>query len=318
MPPAWLAPYITKGALSYSNVEWAKRRWSADPKDQLEWRGAVDWTTQVKAARATQIAEDLMKGGVPGATLVAGCYDNETCHQLEDLEQRAASFSDWKTLNAAAKEAIPYLDGYRYAVETTAHVAAQDANTTLHDKLFAALVLDQTNMIGQTGFNYPERRLPAMSAPALALFNLALSQRARMQFVTNAEMLKAVITAQGWPKRSQVGDAAERAAWILVQHADYDPLFQYRALKLIEARVHEGESDPKNAAYLYDRIMLKLTGKQRYGTQLECKVGKLQPQPLEDRDQVDSLRKQVNLPPMAQYIGMFPPNNCAADGRTPP
>jgi len=155
MPPAWLAPYITEGALSYSNVEWAKRRWSADPKDQLEWRSAVDWTTQVKAARATQIAEELRKDGVPGATLVAGCYDLEPCHQLEDLEENAASFSDWKTLSEAAREATPYLDGYRYAIEITAHVAAQDPNTTLHDKLFAALVLDQTNMIGQTGFNYP-------------------------------------------------------------------------------------------------------------------------------------------------------------------
>ena len=313
MPPAWLAGYIVKGALSYSNVEWARRRWSPDPKDQLEWRGALDWSMQVKAARASEIADDLGRVGVARATLVPGCYENEVCHQLEDMEESAASFSDWNTFNAAVQEATPYIEGYRYAIETTAHVDTQDPNTTLHDKLVAALALDQTNMIGLTGFNYPERQLPVMSAPALAVFKLALLQLSRDRFKTNAHMLEAVIAAQGWPKRSQIGDAAENAAWILVQHADYDPLLQYKALQLIEVRVKEGEADPKNAAYLHDRVMLKLTGKQRYGTQLQCRNGKLQPQPLDDADHVDLLRKDVNLPPLGKYMSMFSPNNCRTD-----
>ena len=56
----------------------------------------------------------------------------------------------------------------------------------------------------------------AMSAPALALFNLALSQRSCERLITNAEMLKATITVEGWPKRLQIGDTAESAAWVLV------------------------------------------------------------------------------------------------------
>jgi hypothetical protein len=309
-PPAWLKPHIATGSLSYSDLGWARPRWAADTRGRSEWHSALDWVAAVKTARAAAIAEGLRGGGVAAVTLVAGCYDNEACHQIDDLEQNAASFSSWDVLNGAAKEARPFIEGYRYAIETTAHVQAANAKATLHDKLLAALVLDQTNMIALTGFRYPERRLPAMSPPALAVFNLALNHRARVQFRANAEMLKAVIAEQGWPRRSQIGDSAENAAWILVQHADDEPIFQYEALRLIDARVSEGEADPKNAAYLYDRVMLKISGKQRYGTQLECKSDGLQPQPLEDPKRVDELRRAVNLPPLAEYIRAFPSTTC--------
>ena len=104
-PPAWLAPYIVKGALSYSNLDWARRRWSPDPKDQLEWRSALDWIAQFKGARAAEIVEDFRQAGVPGATLRAGCYGNEACQQVEDLQLGSAAFSGWDTLSGAAREA---------------------------------------------------------------------------------------------------------------------------------------------------------------------------------------------------------------------
>lgn len=309
-PPAWLAPYIVKGALSYSNLDWARRRWSPDPKDQLEWRSALDWIAQFKGARAAEIVEDFRQAGVPGATLRAGCYGNEACQQVEDLQLGSAAFSGWDTLSGAAREATPYIEGYRYAVETTAHVVTTDPSTTLHDKLIAARILDQTNMIGLTGFHYPEQRLPSMSAHALAVFNLTVTHFSRMRFEADAAMLKTAVAARGWPRRSEIGESGMNAAWLVVQHADYDPLFQYKALQLIKARAQEGEGDPKNVAYLYDRIMLKVTGKQRYGTQLECKEGKLEPQPLEDAEHLDSLRKEMNLPSFAEYLRGFPENTC--------
>lgn len=313
-PPAWLTPHIVNGALSYSDLEWARPRWAADEKGKSEWHSALDWVAAVKTARTVAITESLKRVGVATVVLGAGCYGNETCQQIDDLEnglkQNPPEFSGWDVLNAAAKEATPYIEGFRYALETTAHVQGVDEKKTLHDKLLQARVLDQTYMIGLTGFRYPERHLPALSPGALEVFNLALEQRMRMQFKTNAEMLKAVIAEQGWPKRSQVGESAEDAAWIIVQHADHDPVFQYEALGLIRVRVKEGEADPKNAAYVYDRIMLKISGKQRYGTQLECKGGQLQAQPLEDAEHVDTFRRAANLPTLATYISGFPSMTC--------
>lgn len=49
--------------------------------------------------------------------------------------------------------------------------------------------------------------------------------------------------------------------------------------------------------------MLKITGKQRYGTQAMCDNGKRVSQPLEDEKRVDRLRAEVSLAPVAEYLG---------------
>jgi hypothetical protein len=265
----------------------------------------------MKQERAAAIAEELRKAGASGATLAADCYDNEACHQVDDIEQNATSFSTWKALNDAMQEATPYFDGYRYALETTVHIEkTQNPPWPLRDRIMAALSLDQTIAIDISGFKYPERRLPPMSAPALAFFDLLLNRQFRQQCRSGGELIQSAIAVDGWPKRSQIEDAAEDAAWLIVQHADYDPLLQYKALQLIGARVKEGEANAKNSAYLYDRIMLKIAGKQRYGTQVECREGKLQPKPLEDAERVDTLRAEVNLPSMDKYLSLFGPPHC--------
>jgi hypothetical protein len=70
---------------------------------------------------------------------------------------------------------------------------------------------------------------------------------------------------------------------------------------------------PQDEAYLYDRITLKLTGKQRYGTQLTCIDGHLVPQSLEeDTASLDEYRKNVGLPPLSEYLKRFPPT-CRSD-----
>jgi hypothetical protein len=313
-PPAWLKPYVVDGALSYSDLEWARPRWATDEKGKSEWRSALDWVAVVKKARTAAVADGLRRAGVAAVALGAGCYGNDTCQQIDVLENGLAvdppEFSSWDVLNAAAKEASHYVEGFRYALETTAHVEGVDEKRTLRDKLLEASVLDQTYMIGLTGFRYPERHLPALSPSALVVFDLALEQRMRTQFKTNAEMLKTAIAEHGWPKRSEIGESAEDAAWLIVQHADHDPVFQYEALGLISGRVKEGEADPKNAAYLYDRIMLKIAGKQRYGTQLECKGGRLEAQPLEDAERVDEIRGAVKLPSLTAYISGFSSTTC--------
>jgi hypothetical protein len=89
----------------------------------------------------------------------------------------------------------------------------------------------------------------------------------------NTEWLKGIVAERGWPTISQVGEEAAFNAWLLVQHADHDPLFQLRSLRLMEPLVAQGEVTKQNYAYLYDRIMLKLAGKQRYATQVMCRDG---------------------------------------------
>jgi hypothetical protein len=119
---------------------------------------------------------------------------------------------------------------------------------------------------------------------------------------SNTDWLKTLIVEKGRPKRSEVGgDAAERV-WLLVQHADADPAFQLKALRLMEPLVSDGEVSRSSYAYLYDRVMLKVSGKQRYATQLDCSNGKRVAQPLEDEAAVDRLRAEVGLNPLASYF----------------
>ena len=106
---------------------------------------------------------------------------------------------------------------------------------------------------------------------------------------------------QGWPKRSHVGESAAKKAWLLVQHADARPAFQLRALRPIEPLMRAGEADRRNYASPYDRVMLKLTGTQRYATQPTCRGGRLVPMPLEDEHASDARRREMGMDPLAEY-----------------
>jgi hypothetical protein len=59
--------------------------------------------------------------------------------------------------------------------------------------------------------------------------------------------------------------------------------------------IKDGRLDPG------DYAMLKLTGKQRYGTQFHCVDGRRMPQPLEDDLAVDRLRREAGIETLAEY-----------------
>ena len=58
-------------------------------------------------------------------------------------------------------------------------------------------------------------------------------------------------------------------------------------------------------ALMTDRLLVqKEKKKQLYGTQLIAKDGKLVPQPIEDEANVDRRRKELGMPPLADYLKM--------------
>lgn len=110
----------------------------------------------------------------------------------------------------------------------------------------------------------------------------------------NRQWFRERVAAYGWPRASEVGRDAAEAAWLLAQHADADPAFQRQCLDLLQA-LPDGEVDPARLAMLTDRVMLKESGVQRYGTQWIGRDGGWFPQPLEDPDEVENLRRSVGL-----------------------
>jgi hypothetical protein len=121
----------------------------------------------------------------------------------------------------------------------------------------------------------------------------------------NTAWLKGVVDKHGWPGKSLVGTDGAQKAWLLVQHADQDRAFQKRCLALLGGAVRKGDASPDHMAYLTDRVRVADQEKQVYGTQFREVSGKMEPFPIEDEANVDRRRKEVGLPPLAEYRKMI-------------
>lgn len=150
-----------------------------------------------------------------------------------------------------------------------------------------------------------------MAAPVYADINRSL-QRELLQMeeqdqavrkaqpidLANTQRLKEIIAQHGWPSISKVGKTGARAAWLLAQHADEDRDFQRTVLAMLH-QLPAGEVEPRNLAYLHDR----LTTPQRYGTQGSCDdKGKWTAFEIEDPANLDQRRASVGLGPQAEYV----------------
>jgi hypothetical protein len=132
--------------------------------------------------------------------------------------------------------------------------------------------------------------------------------------VDNTAWLKGEIARRGWPRISRDGKEADQQAWLLVQHADHDPTWQAQVLAKLAELAPKGETNPKNYAYLFDRVAMKRGGPQRYGTQGHCiAVGEWRPFDDEPGD-LDARRASVGLPAEADYISGFKTRCFKADG----
>ena len=111
----------------------------------------------------------------------------------------------------------------------------------------------------------------------------------------NTERLKDIVNEMGWPSISKVGYEGSANAWLLVQHADHDPEFQKRCLKLMKLE-SEGEVSKRDIAYLEDRIATGDGRSQIYGTQFHTNSdGQPEPLPILDPVNVDKRREEMGL-----------------------
>lgn len=61
--------------------------------------------------------------------------------------------------------------------------------------------------------------------------------------------------------------------------------------------------DPKNIAFMTDRILVGEKKKQLYGTQFYLNINnEFIPRPIKDPNDLEARRKQFGLPPMKEYL----------------
>jgi len=122
----------------------------------------------------------------------------------------------------------------------------------------------------------------------------------------NATRLAHIIDDIGYPTVERVGEAANAAAWLVIQHAIGQPAFMRKCLQLLEEAVAEQQADPKHLAYLSDRIAVLAGQPQRYGTQFDWdEQGKLSPNTCDDRAAVDRRRAKLGLNSLAEQTRLM-------------
>ncbi|MEM6516230.1 MAG: DUF6624 domain-containing protein, partial [Bacteroidota bacterium] len=82
----------------------------------------------------------------------------------------------------------------------------------------------------------------------------------------NLERLESIVDQIGWPTFEKVGKDGAHAAWNIVQHGIFNPLFMKRCLQEMEKSLVKGQVDGVDFAYLFDRFQSIFSlGQQKYG-----------------------------------------------------
>ena len=302
--PDVLKPYIKGDRFEPGDYGWMKGRFAdASPEEKAQAAAIQAWIMACYASDLAEIRAELRALGITDPELNNTTIRNPLCAQVTS----APDVTYWRTFDAfqrSVEKAAPLADTYLLAVNT-AKASSASRTSALHDLLVARPVAEQMLRYAMTWGEADMADAPRVSDDVRAVILSRISIIAAVEDYRNGEWLKSLIAEKGWPKQSEVGEAGAAAAWLLAQHADADPALQLRVLRAMEPLLASGEVAKDKYAYLYDRIMLKITGKQRYGTQAMCAKGKRTPQPLEDGGSVDLRRAEVGLPPLASYIAMM-------------
>jgi hypothetical protein len=115
----------------------------------------------------------------------------------------------------------------------------------------------------------------------------------------NIVQLKQIVARCGWPVRSQHGERAVQAAFLVVQHAGLED--QLQLLPLLEQAEIDGELAKGLLPLLHDRVRVRQGRPQLYGTQLQ---GACVPYPIDDPDGLELRRQAAGLMPLADYLAI--------------
>ena len=119
---------------------------------------------------------------------------------------------------------------------------------------------------------------------------------------SNRNWLASRVERDGWFTISEYGEDADLAAFLIVQHSDFDREFQRKMLSLLEALLEERETGLRSWAMLHDRLSVSDGLPQRFGTQGRCVDKNVwEPWEIVDRENLDDLRAAHDLMPMNAY-----------------
>ncbi|MDR2145047.1 MAG: hypothetical protein LBE91_01125 [Tannerella sp.] len=172
----------------------------------------------------------------------------------------------------------------------------QDSSNPLKDELEAIRVKDQAlrKLLGCIGSTFGGNS-DSDSEEYKYVFSLIAQEDSK-----NQEQVIKIIDGHGWLGISQVGFFANNALFLVIQHAPVE--MQEKYFPLLKESAEKGESRLADMALMDDRIRMRRNRKQLYGSQTTTVNGKNYVWPIEDAQNVDERRKQVQLQPLAEYL----------------
>lgn len=113
---------------------------------------------------------------------------------------------------------------------------------------------------------------------------------------------KKFLNTYGFPGRDVIGSQGSATLWMVIQHSDIRTQETY--LPLMRDAAKRGDLDRGKLALLEDRVALRQSKKQIYGTQItrDEATGEYYVQPLLDPDNVDKRRAEVGLGKLQDYV----------------
>ena len=182
------------------------------------------------------------------------------------------------------------------AVVVPHQVSQAETNAALREELLA---LRETDQAGRVHLNAALQEHGPNSPEVFALWE----EQERVD-AANLERLREMVAEHGWPGISMVGYDGAGTAFLILQHANHEA--QVELLPVIEAAAEAGEADRQHVAMLQDRILVAQNKPQLYGTQLyhEETTGNLELYPIEDEANVDARRREIGMPPLAEYVNV--------------
>jgi hypothetical protein len=161
---------------------------------------------------------------------------------------------------------------------------------------------DQAIRASLSSFQGEKVYVVARPTPALRAYDEYLFNLMCISDEDNLKWLRRQIATHGWFDIRRFGKAADQAAWLMIQHADGDPNYQAYIVSLLASKVHSGDTNPQNYAFLNDHIAVRAGAPQTFATQMECVNGAwLAPNVIAPKD-LDARRASVGLPPYAKQL----------------
>ncbi len=198
-------------------------------------------------------------------------YKAAAMYALAGESEKSFQYLEWAIVSGWTEtsilEADPYFDSLKIthpAKWKKVEELAQKTERAYEKKLSLPGLRQRINQITLTDQSLRYRRIQARSK----IERQTLNELIRKADSANLSIARNIIAEYGWPKRSAIGNDGQNNLWLIVQHADSDPVFQKKVLSLMKPLLALHEADPENYAFLYDCVLCNLNDKQWFGTQV--------------------------------------------------